>query len=240
MVIGIDELIKVIQETRIKNWEVRTQTGESNTTQMRTFDNQSQDEKLELTRSVMSNNYGKFHLIGYDSPTQAKGRMDIEFMIRQDSSDVAPSQRAIVGSLPSMEGYTKDSEVSKMIENVQLRYELNGVKSELDSLKKEKKELESPVNEFMRNLAPIVGAVATNLLQGKATPTAIGELGTEHTQPSQQENPDDEALEAEVNEAIRRWHEVDSDCLTLICKIADLAETDPQTYNMAKTMLMSR
>lgn len=241
MIVGIEELIKVIRENRLQNWEVRTQTGESNTTQMRTFANQTDEEKINHLRSVMENNYGRFHLIGYETPSQAKGRFDFEFMIRQDVGNELQGQRAVAGVAPSMDGYMKQSEVDKMIENVQMRYELNGLKSEIDTLRKEKKELESPMNEFVRNLAPIVGAVATNLLKGKA-PTAIGELATEGQEQihDAENSTQEEELNEAVNNALQRWSAVDGDCFLLICKIADMAETDPNTYNMAKTMLMNR
>lgn len=239
MVVGIDELIKCVQENRLKNWEVRTQVGESNTTQMRTFENQTADEKIELLRSVMSNNYGKFHLIGYDTPSQAKGRIDIEFLIRQEGTGDLPAQRAIAGVPQDIAGYRKESEVQQMIENIKLQNEINGLKTKLDTIEKEKKELESPMNDFVRNLAPIVGAVATNLLKGKA-PTAIGELGAEGEGEEHDQTTEEEELNDSINEALSRWSAVDRDCFTLLGKIADLAENDPQTYNMAKTMLMSR
>ena len=245
MIVGIDNLIQVVEDNKIENWEVRSSLNDTNSIQMRTNEqSQTQAEKIKLLRDVMSNNYGKFYLIGYKTPEQLKGRITIEFMIKQD---VESSQRAIAGAPvqtapPSMEGYMKESEVTKTVENAQLKYQLKDLESKVSALEKEKKELQSPMNDFFRNLSPIVGAIATNLLQGKS-PVAIGELSSEESQ--QQPTTGDLQCESQeeydaLQNALERWQKIDGDCFLLICKIADLAENDPSTYNMAKTMLMSK
>lgn len=245
MIVGIDNLIQVVEDNKIENWEVRSSLNDTNSIQMRTNEqSQTQAEKIKLLRDVMSNNYGKFYLIGYKTPEQLKGRITLEFMIKQD---VESSQRSIAGAPvqtapTSMEGYMKESEVTKTVENAQLKYQLKDLESKVSALEKEKKELQSPMNDFFRNLSPIVGAIATNLLKGKS-PVAIGELSSEESQPQ----PTTGDLQCESQEeydalqnALERWQKIDGDCFLLICKIADLAENDPSTYNMAKTMLMSK
>ena len=245
MIVGIDNLIQVVEDNKIENWEVRSSLNDTNSIQMRTNEqSQTQAEKIKLLRDVMSNNYGKFYLIGYKTPEQLKGRITIEFMIKQD---VESSQRAIAGAPvqtapPSMEGYMKESEVTKTVENAQLKYQLKDLESKVSALEKEKKELQSPMNDFFRNLSPIVGAIATNLVRGKS-PVAIGELSSEESQ--QQPTTGDLQCESQeeydaLQNALERWQKIDGDCFLLICKIADLAENDPSTYNMAKTMLMSK
>lgn len=244
MIVGIDNLIQVVEDNKIENWEVRSSLNDTNSIQMRTNEqSQTQAEKVKLLRDVMSNNYGKFYLIGYKTPEQLKGRITIEFMIKQD----VESSRSIAGAPvqtapPSMEGYMKESEVTKTVENAQLKYQLKDLESKVSELEKEKKELQSPMNDFFRNLSPIVGAIATNLLKGKS-PVAIGELSSEESHPQQTEG----TLQCESQEeydalqnALERWQKVDGDCFLLICKIADLAENDPSTYNMAKTMLINK
>lgn len=249
MIVGLDKLIQIVQDNKIKNFEVRTNVSDTNSTQLRTNDTMTPDEKINLLRSVMENNYGTFHLIGYDTLEKTlKGRYDITFNIRQgdDNGGILAGQRAIAGIGGAPEGYIQKSEVEQMLANAELRYQISGLKTEMESLKKEKKELESPINEFMRNLAPIAGAIAQNFMKGQA-PSAIGELSSEGQDSSvMSETSDDsapseeESLNAMLNEALTRWHAVDSDCFILIKKIADLAENDPSTYNMAKTMLMSK
>lgn len=244
MIVGIDNLIQVVEDNKIENWEVRSSLNDTNSIQMRTNEQaQTQAEKIKLLRDVMSNNFGKFYLIGYKTPEQLKGRITIEFMIKQD----VESSRSIAGAPvqtapPSMEGYMKESEVTKTVENAQLKYQLKDLESKVSELEKEKKELQSPMNDFFRNLSPIVGAIATNLLKGKS-PVAIGELSSEESQPQQTEGnlqcESQEEYDALQN-ALERWQKVDGDCFLLICKIADLAENDPSTYNMAKTMLMNK
>lgn len=244
MIVGIDNLIQVVEDNKIENWEVRSSLNDTNSIQMRTSEqSQTQAEKVKLLRDVMSNNYGKFYLIGYKTPEQLKGRITIEFMIKQD----VESSRSIAGAPvqtapPSMEGYMKESEVTKTVENAQLKYQLKDLESKVSELEKEKKELQSPMNDFFRNLSPIVGAIATNLLKGKS-PVAIGELSSEESHPQQTEGnlqcESQEEYDALQN-ALERWQKVDGDCFLLICKIADLAENDPSTYNMAKTMLMNK
>lgn len=246
MIVGIDDLIQVVEDNGIENWEVRSSLNDTNSIQMRTHEqSQTQAEKIKLLRDVMSHNYGKFYLIGYKTPEQLKGRNTIEFMIKQD---VESSQRAIAGAPvqtapPSMEGYMKESEVTKTVENAQLKYQLKDLESKVASLEKEKKELQSPMNDFFRNLSPIVGAIATNLLKGKS-PVAIGELSSGESQPQQESEGELQCASQEeydaLQNALERWQKIDGDCFLLICKIADLAENDPSTYNMAKTMLMSK
>lgn len=249
MIVGLENLIKTVQDCKIKNFEVRTNATDSNSTQLRTNDTMTPDEKINLLRSVMGNNYGTFHLIGYESAEKTlKGRYDITFTIRQDQEGGMAGQRAVSGiGFTAPEGYLQKSEVEQMIKNVTLEYQISGLKEQMESLKKEKKELETPINEFMRNLAPIAGAIAQNFMKGQAQPSAIGELSScgdtsskEEEEANQQSQTEDQELNDMLNEALSRWHEVDSDCFVLIQKIADLAENDPSTYNMAKTMLMSK
>lgn len=245
MIVGIDNLIQVVEDNKIENWEVRSSLNDTNSIQMRTNEqSQTSAEKIKLLRDVMSNNYGKFYLIGYKTPEQLKGRITIEFMIKQD----VESSRSIAGAPvqtapPSMEGYMKESEVTKTVENAQLKYQLKDLESKVSELEKEKKELQSPMNDFFRNLSPIVGAIATNLLKGKS-PVAIGELSSGESQPQQESEGELQCASQEeydaLQNALERWQKIDGDCFLLICKIADLAENDPSTYNMAKTMLMSK
>lgn len=246
MIVGIDNLIQVVEDTKIENWEVRSSLNDTNSIQMRTNEqSQTHAEKIKLLRDVMSNNYGKFYLIGYKTQEQLKGRMTIEFMIKQEID--SPS-RAISGIVapqnpPSMEGYMKESEVAKTVENAQLKCQLKDLESKVSTLEKEKNELQSPMNDFFRNLSPIVGAIATNLLKGKS-PVAIGELSSVESQPQQDSEGELQCASQEeydaLQNALERWQKIDEDCFLLICKIADLAENDPSTYNMAKTMLMSK
>lgn len=248
MIVGLEKLIQVVNDNKIKNFEVRTNVADSNSTQLRTNDTMTPDDKINLLRSVMENNYGTFHLIGYESAEKnLKGRYDITFTIRQDDNSQRSQYIAGIGVAP--EGYMSRAEAQQMLDNAKLEFQISGLKSEMEALKKEKKELETPVNEFMRNLAPIAGAIANNLVAGKAMPSAIGELSAVKHEEPQEEVPSESSeigneqaqeINDMLNEALTRWHSVDSDCFVLIRKIADLAENDPSTYGMAKNMLMSR
>lgn len=246
MIVGIDNLIQVVEDNKIENWEVRSSLNDTNSIQMRTNEqSQTQAEKIKLLRDVMSNNYGKFYLIGYKTPEQLKGRITIEFMIKQEIDSPSRAVSGVVAPLtpPSMDGYMKESEVTKTVENAQLKYQLKDLESKVATLEKEKKELQSPMNDFFRNLSPIVGAIATNLLKGKS-PVAIGELSSGESQQQQESEGELQCASQEeydaLQNALERWQKIDGDCFLLICKIADLAENDPSTYNMAKTMLMSK
>lgn len=252
MIVGLDKLIQIVQDNKIKNFEVRTSVSDSNSTQLRTNDQMAPDEKINLLRTVMENNYGTFHLIGYETAEKTlKGRYDITFNIRQDQEGgMLSGQRAISGMTGAPDGYITQSEVAKMLENAELKFQVSGLKTEMESLRKEKKELETPINEFMRNLAPIAGAIAQNFMKQNAVPSAIGELSSEVNTGADMNDSgvieenlssnEEEELNSMLNEALSRWHAVDSDCFVLIQKIANLAENDPSTYNMAKTMLMSK
>lgn len=236
MIVGIDQLIEVVEQNGIKNFEVRSSQGDSNTTQLRTSDEQTPDQKINLLRSVMANNYGKFYLIGYDSQTQNKGRIALEFLIREDVK--SPSYAPSVAGIGAPEGYVSKSEVQQMIDNVKLSNQVSNLEKDLADLKKEKKELETPVNEFFRNLAPIASALVAGFMKKgavapAAVPASIGEMDA------------DEAMDADevvvmqqrLQDLLQRWLQNDRDAIDLIEKIVNLCETNRGTYDMAKGML---
>lgn len=234
MIVGIDQLIEAVEQNDIKNFEVRSSQGDSNTTQLRTSDDQTHDQKINLLRSVMSNNYGKFYLIGYDSQTQNKGRIAIEFLIREDVK--SPSYAPSVAGMVAPEGYVSKSEVQQMIDNVKLSNQVSNLEKDLADLKKEKKELEAPVNEFFRNLAPIASALVAGFMKKGAVapvPASIGEMDAD-----EEMNADEVVvMQQRVQDLLQRWLQNDRDAIDLIEKIVNLCETNRVNYDMAKGML---
>lgn len=240
MVVGIEELIKIVQQNDIKNFEVRSTLSDSNSTQLRTDEKQTPQEKINLLRAVMSNNYGRFHLLGYDTQSQAKGRMDIEFMIREEAAHEPARQepqRPQMSAVP--EGYISKTEVEQMLENVTLKNELSGLKSQVEDLKKEKKELETPVNEFFKNLAPIASVLAQGLISkhvpAMAQAATIGEVGAD---PEQEQAINEKIIEQnKIDDLLDRWETEDPEALEMLKKIVELCENNRAMYDTAKNML---
>lgn len=236
MIVGIDQLIEAVEQDGIKNFEVRSSQGDSNTTQLRTSDDQTHDQKINLLRSVMANNYGKFYLIGYDSQTQNKGRISLEFLIREEVK--SPSYAPSVAGMVAPEGYVSKSEVQQMIDNVKLSNQVSNLEKDLADLKKEKKELEAPVNEFFRNLAPIASALVAGFMKKgavapAAVPASIGEMDAD-----EEMNADEVVvMQQRLQDLLQRWLQNDRDAIDLIEKIVNLCETNRGTYDIAKGML---
>lgn len=235
MIVGIEDLIDAVKKSGCKNFEVRASQSDSNTTQLRTNDDMTDAEKINLLRNVMEHNYGRFYLIGYESTTQNKGRFSYEFMIREDKPQIgyAPAQQ--VNGVP--DGYISKSEVQQMLENVKMENKLGNLEKEISDLKKEKKELETPVNEFFRNLAPIASALVAGFMKKgavpQAVPASIGEMDADEDMDADEVV----AMQQRLQGLLQRWITNDRDAIDLIEKIVNLCETNRATYDMAKGML---
>ena len=239
MIVGIEELINVVQQNRIKNFEVRKDASDSNSTQLRTDDNMTDGQKIELLRNVMQNNYGRFCLLGYEQQSQTKYRHCIEFMIKEQAAQPSVNfpQMNGVGMVP--DGYMSQREVQQMIDNVKLSNQIASLEKDISELKKEKKELETPVNEFFRSLAPIASTVVSGLVQKQAPTAAVAGLDLpEDTTP--EEVDENIQVAHHVEQLMQRWLEADPQAIEMLEKLVVLCETDRGTYDMAKNMLISK
>lgn len=239
MIVGIEELINVVQQNRINNFEVRKDASDSNSTQLRTDDNMTDMQKIELLRNVMQNNYGRFCLLGYEQQSQTKYRHCIEFMIKEQAAQPSVNfpQMNGVGIVP--DGYVSKAQVEEMLRNKDLENKLANMENQISELKKEKKELETPVNEFFRSLAPIASTVVSGLVQKQAPTAAVA--GLDLPEDTTTEEVDENIQVAHhVEQLMQRWLEADPQAIEMLEKLVVLCETDRGTYDMAKNMLISK
>lgn len=237
MIVGIEELINVVQQNHIKNFEVRKDASDSNSTQLRTDDNMTDGQKIELLRNVMQNNYGRFCLLGYEQQSQTKYRHCIEFMIKEQAAQPTVNFPQMNGIVP--EGYVSKAQVEEMLRNKDLENKLANMENQISELKKEKKELETPVNEFFRSLAPIASTVVSGLVQKQAPTAAVAGLDLpEDTTP--EEVDENIQVAHHVEQLMQRWLAADPQAIEMLEKLVVLCETDRGTYDMAKNMLISK
>ena len=193
-------------------------------------------QKIELLRNVMQNNYGRFCLLGYEQQSQTKYRHCIEFMIKEQAAQPTVNfpQMNGVGIVP--EGYVSKAQVEEMLRNKDLENKLANMESQISELKKEKKELETPVNEFFRSLAPIASTVVSGLVQKQAPTAAVAGLDLpEETTP--EEVGQNIEIAHHVESLMGRWIAADGQAIELLEKLVVLCETNRATYDMAKDML---
>lgn len=236
MIVGIEELIGIVRQLNLQNFEVRKDANDSNSTQLRTDgEKMTQDDKINLLRNVMQNNYGRFYLIGYETTSQTKYRHCLEFMIKEagTTQQMAPQLTGFNG-VP--DGYMTRSEVETLLAKKDMENKVYNMEKEIAELKKEKKDLETPVNEFFRNLAPIASTVVSGLVHKQAPTAAVAGLDLpEDTTP---DDVDENMKVAQhVEDLMQRWITADPQAIELFEKLVVLCETNRATYDMAKDML---
>lgn len=174
-----------------------------------------------------------------------KGRFREEFSsLNSVEHSAAPSVNGI-SSIP--EGYVSRTELENILAKERLSMKMERLEAELEDLKKENKELNTPVQEFWRKVAPVAPAVIQGIL-GKfipaPMPAAVGMLDVENKEDNNNESENEEIeLKDEEYTLLMKyladWKESDPDWLTLLGKISEMAKSKNPFYEQAKAMLLN-
>jgi hypothetical protein len=230
----------------LEHWDVKTKDGE-NSFIFRTADDEPLETRFNRFRNVMALSTGnRFLIIGKKGRNDAKGNFYEEF-----SNSDHNNQYSAIGSVGSTipDGYISRNEVENILAKERLALKMERLEKELSEMKEKNKQLEQPINEFLRQLAPFATPVISGLV-GKfipgAIPPGLGALTTDqhtHTLLDNDNMQEQQGLStAEQNRlenALTTWSNADNDWLPLLEKVAQLAASGDNTYNMAKQMLLN-
>lgn len=174
---------------------------------------------------------GEYSIEAWESEGQKKERKNISFVI----GDPLPVQG--ISGLPVNAGLSVQEEIKKAIEQYEKDQEIKNLKLKIETLEAQKKELEGELNSaelrIGSKLSPYIGVIMESLGFEKVAEAAAVAGGGDSENATENEK--------RLNAAFESWVETDpGDIVSLVEKIAKLAKDDPGTYQMAKTMLMSK
>ena len=131
------------------------------------------------------------------------------------------------------DGMISRREVELLLEEERRKYREMEMERELAELRKENKELRSPINEFMRNLSPIAGTLMSKLTPGhQASPVSIGKIDT-----SDEIEVSTELTPYQITELFEEWKNNDPEFMIVLQKIVSISGYP--IYNQAKGILMT-
>lgn len=236
---NIDDVVLWLRSNKIENWEVRGNDKEANSVIFETFDDEPMEAKINrFVENVSLYKHRNLCLIGYKSKSDKYNRKTIYFSTA-NAPTKATATAGVTGMVGIPEGYISQSEFRAIMDKELNQLRMEQMQRENDELKREIKELRTPTQEFIRKIAPVAPAIVSGLL-GHRMPATIGSLDVATP------NADTEAeelihLSDEDNDrlisALKRWQDADGEFISLVEKIATLAENNLAMYDQAKMML---
>lgn len=241
MIANVENTIEWLRLNGLKYFVVQLKDTD-NTKVFESDDGKGFEDNISIFRQIMNVSYGSRFLIkAADSKESKRGKYFEEF---KNSTEPAP---AVGSTSPQLGIYgTNDVEtiVQKRIEEYEAKQELKRIKEERDDYKKEAERRQTISEQFMETTLPYIGVIAqhlmTKLIPVKA-PIALAGIETTNEQTNMQNTESEITLTDDQNDrvetALQTWAKADPDFISLLEKIATMAETKDPMYNMAKSML---
>lgn len=229
---GVIEWLRINCRDENMEFEVRGDGEDSNTifcqTDGKSFN--SFDDKLRYLEDNFALGDGRrAKIIVYKDKSQKQGRKSVVFDMVNSTIQAQPVQT--IGAVP--EGMISRREVELLLEEERRKYREMEMERELAELRKENKELRSPINEFMRNLSPIAGTLISKLIPGQqASPVSIGKIDT-----SDEIEVSTELTPYQITELFEEWKQNDPEFMIVLQKIVSISGSP--MYNQAKGILMT-
>lgn len=260
-----EDAIKWIQSTGKPNFCVTTTAKADNNMFFQSDPEDEIDIKFQKFRDACSVGSGE-NLIIYtydiwDNSHSRFGGNNVRFNFTNKQQQQQPKATGM-GWIGAPEGFISQSESDAKMNALFMQKENQELKDRVNELTSQNKDLQSPFKEFLRGIAPLAPQIISGIL-GKRV-AAVGTLDnsdpvtyekTEEAPVRRRGRPRKETIqEAEAEEikepvnekvealkaSLKKWEANDPDFVTLIQKIALLAESNKNLYNMAKDMLIKQ
>lgn len=242
MIANVENTIEWLRLNGLKYFVVQLKDTD-NTKVFESDDGKPFEDNISIFRQIMNVSYGSRFLIkAADSKESKRGKYFEEF---KNTNEVAPAVSGITQQLGIYGTNDVETIVQKRIEEYEAKQELKRIKEERDDYKKEAERRLTISEQFMETTLPYIGVIAQHLMT-KLIPTKaqIALAGIEQTneQNNNMGTTDNEITLTDdqndrVESALQTWAKSDPDFITLLEKIASMAETKDPMYAMAKTML---
>lgn len=230
MIIGSDKVIEWIRTNETPYWRIMNSEKGGVIFTSKDDDTLTVDDSVarlqEALQMLGSNTY--FMDAWYTGQNQ-NARFKTRFVLNGHNTQAVP------GSIPNLSGMVPqnevDSKIAKAIEELEQ-------KREMTRLKEENNDLKQQVDNFWYRVFSRVEPYLDPAIKGlfpELKPAITG--NSEQTKNIGEMNGNEQQR---LENAFESWGKQDADCITLVEKIAKLAETDPATYKMAKQILMSK
>lgn len=234
MIVGSDNIITWFKGNDAPYWRILS--GEKGGVIMQ-GDNENEiltvdDSLVKFQNALKLLSSGTYFVDNWKRGQNQNSRFKTRFGLNQ--SDVSPIDSMALNTAPVTD---VQAEIAKAVEDFKNKLEIERLRVENAELTKE---VNSSTFKVMNRLEPYLGTIVEGLFPNAQ---GIGEQynrqkDTPQTEEEMQDLDPQEKLQLET--ALGDWSESDPDLLTLISKISKLAKEDPDTYKMAKTMLMNK
>ena len=196
--------------------------------------------RLQTLLNMLDN--GTYFIEAWESAGQKKGWFKDSFQINENGyGSFNPSQISGV-QVPSITPEDIEKRISEALERDREKRRFEALEAENKDLLKRVKEINEANDAFwlrvMKRAEPYIEPIMNGLgilpqTPAPATAAISGIHGNENKQQMANEIND------RAERALERWFEKDQDCITLMEKIVELAETKPEIYTKAKGLLMN-
>jgi hypothetical protein len=222
MIIGTDRVIEWVRQNNCPFWRIKS--GEKGFVLLVS----DKDEKTTLEESLQKLQTslqmlgaGSYFIEAWHEGLNQNSWFKTRFSLNEGVSGFPMMQ-------PQQQNSNVDiaEQIREGIEKYKLSEELHRLKIENNELRSQ---LDSATTRILGRVEPYLGQILGGIFPAQPGITGI-------TNNNEEMSPDQQKLE----KAIETWSKKDSDFALLIEKISQLAETDPNTYNMAKGMLLNK
>ncbi len=235
MIIGSDKVIEWLRTNETPYWRIlNTEKGGV------IFEGLNSKEELTLNDSVTRLEQalamlsaGTYYMDAWDKfKASNNDRFKTRFVITGNENQNSP------GGIGNFQGMVPQASIQEQIKKALDDYKRD---QENERLRTEVNQLNEEINNtfyrVVKRLEPVLGLAGVAIEDLYPEMKQIRITGPNQDLKSDEMNIQDQQR---LENAFESWGKKDSDCITLVEKIARLAESDPATYAMAKKILMSK
>ena len=231
MIISKASLIEFIRCNQTPYWRLKHSEKSAPIFSVEDDTERTLDESISYLTQILNHcAQGTYYIEAWKTPGQTKLRPQDSVQLTDSVSGIGRIQEPTNIQSP----VDVQSEIQKALKDYQRDEDIKRINKELQEEKKKNTELESSIEASIGRISNKLGDAGLGAIIAaifpKVKPTAI-------SGPSEI-NLNEEEIAERWKIALEKWSKVESDPLTLIEKIADLACNDQGTYNMAKNILL--
>ncbi len=234
MIQGKEKVFEWLKLNQTPYWKLKDQRGTDLKAISPGVDDLSLDDSIEhLSKIFDTLGEGYYTLEAWKTKGQTK-----EWKRELVRIGDAAGQVAAIGSLGAAAAISQtdiDERVNKAMEDYKRALKIEQLEARVKELEAINKELELEMDSFDKRIynrvSPFIGA----LYKGLGIDPGLSQEAI-----SGQSEQTVEEIEKRLEAAFEKWEKHEKDTVTLLEKIAQLAETDTSTYNVARNMLMSQ